>query len=216
MSYNYVHRILAEFLSLTGPAGAADIAQARPLAPPAAPGSGVLLARERGGAPNPDLTAPLPPALSSHAAVRPPQSVTGPALLRMIHTTDGVRAASALLGAATAKERKALLKAVKVRRRQHPPDTNTSLPHHPPGTSSSGEATHDSVGAPPLPASISPHQGRVLDIAKDECGHVVLLAALECVDDTQLLSKAILSAHPPFRPVAPHAPPPPPPCFRQL
>lgn len=39
-----------------------------------------------------------------------------------------------------------------------------------------------------------PLQGRVLDIAKDECGHVVLLAALECVDDTQLLSKAILSA----------------------
>lgn len=37
-------------------------------------------------------------------------------------------------------------------------------------------------------------QGRVLDIAKDECGHVVLLAALECVDDTQLLAKAILSA----------------------
>ena len=36
-------------------------------------------------------------------------------------------------------------------------------------------------------------KGRVADIARDECGHIALLAALDCVDDTLLLSKTILA-----------------------
>jgi len=74
-------------------------------------------------------------------------SIAGPALLRMIHTPDGAKAASRLLAATTAKERKACLKALK---------------------------------------------GRVCDVARDACGHIALLAALECVDDTALLGKAVL------------------------
>ena len=75
-------------------------------------------------------------------------SVAGPALLRMIHTPDGARAASMLLAGASARERKACVKALK---------------------------------------------GRVVDVATDACGHVALLAALECIDDTTLLSKGLLS-----------------------
>ncbi len=75
-------------------------------------------------------------------------SVAGPALLRMIHTPDGARAAAALLGAASARARKAALKALK---------------------------------------------GRVPDVARDAHGHVALLAALDCVDDTALLSKCLLA-----------------------
>ena len=75
-------------------------------------------------------------------------SVAGPALLRMIHTPDGARAASMLLAGASARERKACVKALK---------------------------------------------GRVVDVATDACGHVALVAALECIDDTTLLSKGLLS-----------------------
>ena len=75
-------------------------------------------------------------------------SIAGPALLRMIHTPDGARAAAALLAGASARERKGAIKALK---------------------------------------------GRVVDVAKDPCGHVALLAALECVDDTALLSKSLLN-----------------------
>lgn len=153
VSYNYVHRILADFLAITGPSGAADIAQ----------------------------------------------SVTGAALLRMIHTTDGVRAGSALLGASTAKERKAMLKAVKARGGYYK-FLGLSL-----GVRGLRNARWFSLSFCLLAViteceifsfvsvSICPRvQGRVLDISKDECGHVILLAALECVDDTQLLGKAIL------------------------
>jgi pumilio family protein 6 len=75
-------------------------------------------------------------------------SVAGPALLRMIHTPDGARAASMLLAGASARERKACVKALK---------------------------------------------GRVVDVATDTCGHVALVAALECIDDTTLLSKGLLT-----------------------
>ena len=102
VSFAYVHRLLAEYLPLVGPAGLADASA----------------------------------------------SVAGPALLRMIHTPDGTRAASMLLAGASARERKACIKALK---------------------------------------------GRVVDVAQDPCGHVALVAALECVDDTTLLAKGLLA-----------------------
>lgn len=107
VSYNYTHRILAEFLSLTGPSGAADIAQARTRGERERVHETGLSLSSPQNSRRPDY--PCSPTPATH------QSVTGPALLRMIHTLDGVRAASALLGASTAKERKALLKAVKAR-----------------------------------------------------------------------------------------------------
>ncbi|KAL2611233.1 hypothetical protein R1flu_022925 [Riccia fluitans] len=76
------------------------------------------------------------------------KSLTGPLLLRMIHTRDGARIAVTCINMSTAKERKLIIKSMK---------------------------------------------GHVKKIACDEYSSVVLMAVLDLVDDTTLVSKVIIS-----------------------
>ncbi|KAL3682394.1 hypothetical protein R1sor_000416 [Riccia sorocarpa] len=76
------------------------------------------------------------------------KSLTGPLLLRMIHTRDGARIAVTCINMSTAKERKLIIKSMK---------------------------------------------GHVKKIACDEYSSIVLMAILDLVDDTTLVSKVIVS-----------------------